>query len=115
ADADALHRLEIRGDAVARDIAVEPKPIDPWPSRIRRMRKAGFQARPGRRRQGKTEDKAGQEQQRRGDYGARGMRRFQIHTGPPILLTTKKGSKRAPPGAASSHFEADGWAGQKKM
>src|ERR1017187_6980725 len=37
ADADAVHRLEIGGDAFARNIAVRPEPINPWPGRVRRI------------------------------------------------------------------------------
>ena len=37
ADADPFYRLEIGGDAIAGDIAVERKPINPWPGRSGRI------------------------------------------------------------------------------
>jgi DNA repair exonuclease SbcCD nuclease subunit len=34
ADADALHRLQISGDAFWRDVGVEPEPVDSWARRV---------------------------------------------------------------------------------
>ena len=39
ADADAVHRFEIGGDAFAGDVAVQPEPIDPRLGRLRRHEK----------------------------------------------------------------------------
>ena len=43
ADADALHRFEVRGDAVAGDVAVQPEPIDPRPGGVGGMGEASLQ------------------------------------------------------------------------
>ena len=40
ADADTLHRLEIRGDALLRNVAIHPMPPGLWPGGIRWMAKA---------------------------------------------------------------------------
>ena len=40
ADADALHRLQVGGDPLAGDVAVEPEPVDPRPGRGRRLRES---------------------------------------------------------------------------
>ena len=43
ADADALHRLQVRGDAIAGDVTVEPEPINPRPGGRGRVGEPLFQ------------------------------------------------------------------------
>jgi hypothetical protein len=40
---DALEGFQILGDAFPRNVAVHPKPINPWTGRIRRSEKTCFQ------------------------------------------------------------------------
>ena len=44
ADAHALHRLQVGGDAVAGDVAVQREPIDPRPGGVGRLEEAFFQS-----------------------------------------------------------------------
>ena len=56
----ALHRLQISSDAVTRDIAAEPEPIDPWPSGVGWLVETAFQVVRGRQVEG-AEGRQGQD------------------------------------------------------
>ena len=64
ADADAFHGLEVLGDPVAADVAVEPEPIDPGTSLGRRTVKAFLEGAGGR-----GTDRGEQEQNRKAQDG----------------------------------------------